>query len=254
MRRGPGTLYRRVQSLRFLVTRDRQAVLDFLRARWPLPVPLAARLGLVARFLAITNAVRTYHTQAELLTVASAILARAGRPDLTVVEAGCGKGGSTAKLSLVVRLAGGHLHVFDSFRGIPPNDEEHVTLWGTPVRFRAGAFRARRRGVERVLARYGATGVVTLHKGWFEDTLAQFDLPVDVALLDVDLRSATRTCLRRLLPRLRPGGIVFSQDGHLRAIVELLADPQFWRDEVGIAAPQIDGLGCRKLIAIHACS
>lgn len=251
MRRGPGTLYRRLQSLRFLLTRDRRAAYAFLRARWPVEVSAATRLRLIARFLAVTNAVRTYHTQAEMLTVAGAILARAGRQELTVVEAGCGKGGSTAKLSLVVRLAGGRLHVFDSFRGIPANSERHETLWGRPVVFRAGAFRARLRGVQRVLDRYGAPEVVRLHKGWFADTLPAFDATVDVALLDVDLLSATRTCLRHLVPRLRPGGVIFSQDGHLRAIVALLGDRRFWADEVGVPPPRIVGLGERKLIAIH---
>jgi len=252
MRRGPGTAYRRAQSLRFLLTRDRRAVVDFLRARWPVPVPLGARLRLVARFVAITNAVRTYHTQAEMLAVAGAILARAGGRDLTVVEAGCGKGGSTAKLSLVVRLAGGRLHAFDSFRGIPPNDEVHETIWGTRVTFRPGAFRSRLRGVERVLARHGAPEVVRLHKGWFEETMPRFDGPVDVALLDVDLASATRTCVRRLVPRLRPGGVLFSQDGHLRATVALLGDERFWRDEVGVEPPRVEGLGRAKLLAVFA--
>lgn len=252
MRRGPGTLYRRLQSLRFLLTRDRPAVCAFLRAHWPVEVSLRTRLRLIARFLAVTNAVRTYHTQAEMLTVADAILARAGAERLTVVEAGCGKGGSTAKLSLVARLAGGRLHVFDSFRGIPANSERHETLWGRPVVFRAGAFRARLRGVERVLARHGAPEVVRLYKGWFADTLPAFDEPVDVALLDVDLLSATRTCLRHLVPRLRPHGVLFSQDGHLRAVVDLLGNPRFWTDEVGVPPPRIAGLGERKLVAIHS--
>lgn len=251
VRRGPGTAYRCAQSLRFLITRDRGAVLRFLRARWPVAVPLSTRVGLVARFVAITNAVRTYHTQAEMLTVAEAILARAGRPGLTVVEAGCGKGGSTAKLSLVVRLAGGRLHAFDSFRGIPANDEVHETLWGRTVVFREGAFRSRLAGVRRVLARHGAPEVVELHRGWFADTLPRFDVPVDVALLDVDLASATRVCVRHLVPRLRSGGVLFSQDGHLRATVALLRDPQFWRDEVGVQPPRVEGLGRDKLLVVR---
>jgi O-methyltransferase len=189
-----------------------------------------------------------------MLAVASAILARAGRPDLTVVEAGCGKGGSTAKLSLVVRLAGGRLHAFDSFRGIPPNDEVHQTLWGRRVAFREGAFRSRLAGVRRVLARHGAPEVVTLHKGWFDETMPRFDAPVDVALLDVDLVSATRTCVRHLVPRLRADGVLFSQDGHLRATVDLLRDARFWREDVGVVPPWTHGLGREKLVVVAPAS
>jgi O-methyltransferase len=252
VRRGTGSLYRRAQSVRFLLGRDRRAVLALLRARYPVRIPLRARVGLVRRFVTTTNHVRTYHTQAEMLAVADRILRLSGRPGLTVVEAGSGKGGSTAKLSLVTGLAGGRLVVFDSFRGIPPNREVHRNLWGRRVEFRAGAFRGRLPSVHRTVARFGELRVCDFRKGWFADTLPAFAGHVDVALLDVDLLTSTRTCLTHLVPRLRPGGVVFTQDGHLRAVVDLLADARFWREEVGVEPPHIPGLGSSKLLAIEA--
>jgi O-methyltransferase len=251
VRRGTGSLYRRAQSLRFLLGRDRAAVLAFLRACYPIDISLRERLAVVARFVAITNHVRTYHTQAEMLRVVDRILRLAGRPDLTVVEAGSGKGGGTAKLSLVARRAGGRLVVFDSFRGIPPNDEVHRNVHGRRVEFRAGAFRGRLPSVCRTVARFGAPEVCEFRKGWFADTLPAWDGHVDVALLDVDLLSSTRTCLTHLVPRLRPGGVVLTQDGHLEAVVALLGDARFWRDEVGVEPPSIAGLGRRKLLQIE---
>lgn len=248
IKRGGGTLYRRLQSLRFLVERDRAAVLRFLRGAAALP--LADRLRLVARFIRITNQVRAYHTQAEMLAVAEAILERAGRPGLTVVECGAGKGASTAKLSLATRLAGGRLIVFDSFRGLPENEERHQHLDGRSMAFRQGAFRGRLREVQRTVTALGAPEVVEYRKGWFAETLPGCDAPVDVALLDVDLLASTRTCLVHLMPRLRPGGVIFTQDGHLRAVAALLADPDFWRDEVGVAPPYIPGVGRKKFLAI----
>src|SRR6185436_6948658 len=125
MRRGTGSLYRRAQSLRFAAGRDRRAIVAFLRASYPIVLPLAVRLRLVAQLLHITNRVRTYHTQAEMLTVADRVFRLAGRPGLTLLEAGAGKGGGTAKLSLVARLAGARLVACDSFRGMPENDERH---------------------------------------------------------------------------------------------------------------------------------
>ena len=246
--RGTGTWYRRGQSLKFALTRDRGALVGFLRRARGV-ADLGRRLGLLLAFERTTNAVRGYHTLAEMLVVTEAILAR---PGAVVVEAGAGKGSSTAKLSLAVRAVGGRLHVFDSFRGLPDNDEVHQSFDGRVVRFRAGAFTGRLRAVERVVAEHGAIEVCTFHKGWFADTLPGFDAAVDVALLDVDLEASTRQCLRHLVPRLTATGVAFSQDGHLRAVAALVADPAFWRDEVGVAPPRVVGAGERKLIEIHA--
>ncbi|HXJ32430.1 MAG TPA: TylF/MycF/NovP-related O-methyltransferase [Candidatus Eisenbacteria bacterium] len=233
--------------------RDRRAILAFLRASYPIAIPLGTRLDLVRRFLRITNHVRTYHTQAEVLAVADRVLRLAGRPDLTVLEAGAGKGGGTAKLSLVARLAGARLVVCDSFRGVPPNAERHENIYGRPVEFREGAFRGTLSLVRRTVRRFGAPEACEFAKGWFADTLPGLTRPLDVVLLDVDLIESTRTCVRWLYPRLRAGGALFSQDGHLRATIELLGDARFWSDDVGVAIPEIRGLGRAKLVEIARC-
>lgn len=249
--RGPGSRYRWVESLRFLATRDREAALRFL-ARNHRVAGRAAKLRLLARFVHITNHVRAYHTQAELLEVASAILDRAGKHRLVVVEAGTAKGASTAKLSLALALSGpGDLHVFDSFRGIPENDEVHRHWDGRTIRFRKGAFTGRLAAVKRLVEKHGAPERCHFYKGWFAETLPGFRLSVDVALLDVDLWSSTRDCLVHLMPRLRPTGVIFSQDGHLETVAGRLGDAVFWRDEVGVTPPRIRGLGRSKLLAIE---
>ena len=84
------------------MVRDRQAVLSFLRAPYPVVLSLRTRWQIVRQFVRITNHVRAYHTQVEMLAVADQILRRAGQPELTVVECGACKGGSTAKLSVRV--------------------------------------------------------------------------------------------------------------------------------------------------------
>jgi O-methyltransferase len=244
-------VYRRLKSIEYLWRRDRAAVLAFLRADYPVALPFSRRLALVRRFVTTTNHVRAYHSQAQMLTVADRALRLAGRAGLTLVECGCGKGASTAKLSLIARLAGGRLVAFDSFQGMPPNRERHEDLLGRRMEFRAGAFRGRLREVERTVARFGAPEVVEYRKGWFAATLPGFDQPVDVALLDVDLLESTRACLAHLVPRLRPGGVLFSQDGHLRAVVTLLGDERFWREEVGVEPPHVAGLGAEKFLEIR---
>ena len=248
-RRGPGSLYRVLQSLRFLVTRDRRGALGFVRVA---PIPLGRRVRLLVDCLRVTQQLRGYHSLAELLQVGHEVLSR-DRP--LVVECGVGKGSSTCKLSLFVREAGGELHAFDSFRGMPVNDEEHRHLDGRPTRFRQGAFRGRLAEVERNLRRFGAPEVTHLHKGWFEDVLPDFvasvDRPIDVVLLDVDLERSTRTCLSSLWVGLATDAVVFSQDGHLVRVVDLLGDTDFWRRECGTEPPVIEGLGRHKLVVMR---
>jgi len=95
---GPGSLYRALQTIRFLIGRDRRGLVSFLAPGSLGPLDRRARLALIARFLRITHAVPGYHTLAEWLTITTEILSRAGSADLTVVEAGCGYGASTANL------------------------------------------------------------------------------------------------------------------------------------------------------------
>jgi O-methyltransferase len=246
MRRGPGTVWRKLLTLGYLASRDRLAALRFLAAGE------RRRLAILRRLVAITNGVRGYHTLGEMLTIADAILRRAAGHAPLVVECGVGYGASTAKLSVAAAACGGRLVAFDSFRGIPANEEIHEHLDGRRTAFRPGAFRGRLATVQRTLERWGEP-VVELRKGLFADTLPACALEdIDVAVLDVDLVASTRTCLVHLYPRLREGGVLFTQDGHLRGVVELLGDPSFWREEVGAEPPGISGLGRDKLLVIPA--
>jgi O-methyltransferase len=248
MRRGPGTRYRKLLTLWYLATRDRGAAARFLAA----PGELGLRLSLLRRFVAVTNAVRGYHTQAEMLIVADAILRRGRLTTPLVVECGIAYGAATAKLGLTAAAVGGRLVAFDSFRGIPANNEVHRHLDGRRVVFRQGAFRGRESSVRAALEQFRVPRV-ELRRGLFADTLPAATLDqVAVALLDVDLLASTRTCVAHLVPRLAPGGVLFTQDGHLEATVALLSDPSFWHDEVGVRPPAIAGLGRRKLLAIPA--
>jgi SAM-dependent methyltransferase len=249
LRRGPGSLYRRLKSLEYLATRDRTDALRFVMGGAGAAGALR-RAALIRRFIAITNATRGYHTLGEMLAVSEEVLGRA-RP--TVLEAGCGHGSSTAKLSLATRAAGGQLLVFDSFRGLPPNRERHTHLDGRDIAFRAGAFRATLPAVQRTVARLGAPEVCRFHKGWFADTLSALAPGrwLDVVLLDVDLVESTRVCLRELYPRLAPGGVLITLDGQLRATHDLLASSSFWRDEVGtVSPPLMVGLGEGKVVTV----
>jgi O-methyltransferase len=152
---------------------------------------------------------------------------------------------------LAAELAGRDLLVFDSFRGIPSNAERHQEdIFGEPVHFAQGDYRATLEEVKANVTKYGRIGSCRFIEGWLEDTLPQFTERVCAAYLDVDLASSTRACLKYLYPLLEPGGVLFSQDGHLPLVIEVLDDNNFWSNEVGYDKPRIHGLRKQKLIRI----
>jgi O-methyltransferase len=209
------------------------------------------RLYVIERFWRISAEVKCPHTQHEMLSVAAAIFATPTHSGGLIVEAGAFKGGSTAKLSLCAALAGRRLAVYDSFEGIPENDEVHQMHFdqrGTAV-FKPGDYAGALEDVQAAVAKYGAPHVCSYHKGWFSDTFKAFNQAVAVAYVDVDLISSTRECLTPLYRNLIPGGMIFSQDGHLSGVMALLQDAAYWQ-EVGGPKPIITGLGTRKLVKI----
>jgi O-methyltransferase len=216
-----------------------------------LPITRAARLALLRDFYRIGYRVWCAHTQAEMIAVATAILKVPRSVDGVIVEAGCYKGGSTTKFSKVAKLTGRKIEAYDSFEGLPDNDESgQQTSQGETADFTRGRYRGAYEEVESNLRRFGDLPSCELIKGWFDETMPGRTAPIVAAFIDVDLVSSTRTCLRYLYPRLQPGCSLFSQDGHLPLIVELLDDERFWQVEVGCPKPRMVGLNTSKLVEI----
>jgi len=211
------------------------------------------RRALLRRFERITRNVHCPHTQQQMIEIADAILSVPPEVEGCIVEAGAYKGGSTSKLSIAARLVGRELYVFDSFEGLPDNDERHErSILGHSVQgwFRGGAYHGTLDEVRRNIATYGEIDVCRFVKGWFEQTMPSFDKPIAVAFLDVDLASSTKTCLKYLYPLLAPGGVLLSHDGAFPLVMQVYGDDRFWEEEVGCKKPVIDGLGQRQLIKI----
>jgi len=245
------------------VIEARRAVIRGVRwakAEWPLLSLQIGRLGnldyrrraaLAARLLEAHRNIRCEHTHGEMVRIIRAVFAIPDDRPGCIVEAGCFKGGSTAKLSIAAAEVSRRLVVFDSFEGIPENDEPHKTnIFGGEARFAAGSYAGRLSEVMDNVSRWGEPDVCEMKPGWFEDTMPSFTDAVAVGFIDVDLASSTRTCLERLYPRLIPGGVLFSHDGHLPLCLEVIRDEALWR-RIGGPAPIISGLGTQKLVAIR---
>ena len=230
------------------------------KAEWPLVSLQLGRLGtldyrrrsvLVRRMLDVHKNVQCAHTHDEMVRVVRQVFAVPDDRPGCIVEAGCFKGGSTAKLSIAAAEVGRKLVVFDSFEGIPENGEPHdTTIFGDKARFAAGSYTGRLAEVSDNVARWGELDVCEMKPGWFADTMPAFSQPVAVGFVDVDLASSTRTCLEHLYPRLIPGGVLFSHDGHLPLCIDVLRDQSLW-ERIGGPPPIITGLGTEKLVTIR---
>ena len=228
--------------------RDLLACASFVLNR-TLALPLNDRLRIVKQLYAASFTIDSPHRQEEMLSFICTILSLPPNSPGVVVEAGAYKGSGTAKFSLAATLAGRELVVFDSFQGMPDNDEPHdKNIFGRPESFKEGSYRGTLDEVKRNVARFGRIDACRFVPGWFEDTLPRFFEPIAAIYMDVDLAASTRTCLKHLYPLLMTGGMLYSQDGHLPLVIDVFADTDFWLHEVGCKKPHIVGLGEKKLI------
>ncbi len=205
------------------------------------PLSYGERIALLKRLRKATKGIDCAHTEGELLVVMAGMLALTPDVPGVVVEAGCFKGGSSAKFSVICKRLGRKLIVYDSFEGMPENDDPHdqPSKFGFTSHYPGGIYAGAYQEVVDNVRNYGEPEVCSYVKGWFDDTMPGFDQPIAAIYLDVDLPSSTRTCLKHLYPRLSPGGLLYSQDAHLPPVVDVFEDEQFWRRELGIAKPQI---------------
>ncbi len=155
---------------------------------------------------------------------------RAERPGL-VLEFGVRRGTSTA---IIAVAAGQRVHGFDSFVGLPES-------WGSAP--------------PGVLTTGGALPElgpgISLHPGWFEDTLPPFLAahpgPVRFANLDCDIYSSTRTVLSLLAGRIGPGTVL---------VFDEFIGNRSWRDDEYRAFREhqaATGLGHRVIAVNLAC-
>jgi hypothetical protein len=204
-----------------------QQRLKLLRTIWGyrplLEIPtlrLSARLRLLWQCLRVDWCVQHGHWPGELARVMRVIGERYAGPSEMVVEAGCWFGGSSTKLSLICRLLGYQLWIFDSFAGVEAQPDNTF----------AGQYAAEEHIVRQHVATYELINVCTFVPGWFRDTLARVPItyPTRVVYIDCDLRTGTREVLQGVLPALVPDGAVCSQDYHIREVSALLDDPMTW--------------------------
>jgi hypothetical protein len=220
-----------------MLGRLRRAVVPAPKRRWPedfgpeevacCEAALPFTMTSPERIIALRDAVRH--------------VVRAGIPG-DLVECGVWRGGSmfaAARTLLEIQAGDRHLHLFDTFEGMPPPGESDVAIGGQHAadllerEDRATSLNwafATLDDVRRTMARSGYDpDRVHYHVGRVEQTIPD-EAPERIALLrlDTDWYESTRHELDHLWPRLQPGGILIIDDyghwqGARRAVDEFLA-------------------------------
>ena len=152
-------------------------------------------------------------------------------PDVKGVAVECGtwKGASAANLSVICKLVGRRLKVFDSFQGLPP-----------PLQ---GLFSGSLEEVKENVRRYGAIECCEFIPGWFDDTLPELNEPVLLAWLDVDLQSSLDTCVKYIWPHLVDEGYMFTDECWKMDYVSLFWSEKWWKQHFDRTPPGLIGAG-----------
>jgi O-methyltransferase len=156
-----------------------------------------------------------------------------------VIECGTWKGGSAANLSLICKIVGRKLRIYDSFEGLPApaaTDREAYL-------YNAGDYAGSLAEVQDNIRRYGAIEVCEFVKGWFHDTLPKLSSPVALAFLDVDLEDSLATCVRHIWPHLIDRGTLFTDECLNPSYISLFFSERWWRENLDTTPPGLIGGG-----------
>jgi hypothetical protein len=160
-------------------------------------------------------------------------------PDVVgdVVECGTWKGGGAANLSLVCKLAGRKLKIYDSYRGLPPNVEGEKEL------YEEGEYVGTLDEVKENIRRCGAIECCEFIEGWFENTLPHHNTPVLLAFLDVDIESSLETCIRFLWNHLTDKGHIFIDEYVGLDYCSIFWSERYWKETFNRTPPGLIGSG-----------
>ncbi len=156
-----------------------------------------------------------------------------------IVECGTWKGGSAANLSLVCKIAGRKLKIFDSFEGLPegkPGDRE-------AKHYKRGDYCGQLEEVQSNIRRCGHIDCCEFIKGWFQDTLPNLKTPVFLAFVDVDLEDSLVTCVKYLWPNLVDHGYIFIDEYLGLDYCALFYSEKWWKKNFDRTPPGLIGPG-----------
>lgn len=156
-----------------------------------------------------------------------------------IIECGTWKGGCAANLSLVCRIVGRKLKIYDSFEGLPEGESGDREAKG----YKRGDYCGSLEEVKANIQRYGAIECCEFIKGWFKNTLPHLNTPVLLAFLDVDLEASLEICVRYIWPNLVDKGYIFLDEVVGVDYCALFYSEKYWSKYFNRTPPGLIGAG-----------
>ncbi len=197
------------------------------------------KLSLGFRMFINTVFITTATSYKTHLAMALKILETAPDVPGDIVECGTFKGGSAANLSLLCRIVGRKLKIYDSFEGFPEakaGDREAIY-------YKKGDYCGTIDEVKANITKYGAIECCEFIKGWFENTISKLNSPVLLAFLDVDLEASLDTCVRHIWPNLVDAGYIFIDECVGVDYCALFYSEKWWAKNFDRKPPGLIGAG-----------
>ena len=218
-------------SIVFILTSD--AIHPAYRMSWP------RRFVLGFKMFFNTLRIRTGTSYKTHMVMALKLLETPPDTPGDVIECGTWKGGSAANLSLICKIVGRKLRIFDSFEGLPqaaPGDREAKY-------YQKGDYCGQLEEVKSNIQRGGAIECCEFNKGWFDETLPKLNSPVLLAFLDVDLEASLDVCVRNIWPNLVDKGFIFIDEVVGVDYCALFYSERYWSTHFGRTPPGLIGAG-----------
>jgi len=158
-----------------------------------------------------------------------------------VIECGTWKGGSAVNLSIICKIVGRKLRIYDSFEGLPEGHPDDRVAQAHPSC--KGAFCGTLEEVKSNISRYGEIECCDFIKGWYHETMPEMKGPVILAFLDVDLEASLDLCIRNIWPLLTEQGYVFIDEYLSLNYCSLFFSEKYWDKYFQRNPPGLIGTG-----------
>jgi O-methyltransferase len=198
------------------------------------------RVALALKAIWIHLRVECGHLPKEALHVLEEVVELDPQVPGVLVECGCFKGATSAKISHAAALAGRRLIVCDSFEGLPEvTDKDHTEIKRD---FKTGEYSGQLDQVSGNVARFGRPELVEYVPGWFSESLGKLGgTPIACAFWDVDLHDSFIDCIKGLWAGVAPGAKVFIHDIDREPVVRAFSNRDWWLQEIGSEPPALTG-------------
>lgn len=170
------------------------------------------------------------------------------RKNICVVECGCFKGSSTIALSIICKIIGAKLIIYDSFKGLPSAEKSlgirkypHLQLYGY---YKKGMYKGSLEEVKKNVSLYGELSICEFRSGNFKNSLKNHKEKIDFCFIDVDLTESTKMCIKYLWKKIRNNSYIFSDDACDLKVVSVWFDQKWWKNNLNEKAPGYVGSGC----------